>query len=211
MNKTLLLDIDGVLLRDKNLQGHVKNNCVRYVKEKIPACKNPEEMNKWLYLSHGHTGVGLSKVYGVDMSDFNEHVYDKHLMEHLSEIVHGTEFQLEAKEIHSLTYHGWKIGLFTNTPIQWARPVAHAISDEIFISCSGPYSEYLKPNPLAYEFFPKNRNYLYVDDSLKNLGATRTMEGWHPYYFSQSDVVEWCPTVKSISELCQIARLFDCE
>ena len=56
--KTLLLDIDGVVIRDKPLLDHVKNNCVAYVKEKLPKCKDPQETNRVLYLANGHTARG---------------------------------------------------------------------------------------------------------------------------------------------------------
>ena len=34
--KSLLLDIDGVVVRDKLLLSHVKENCVNYVASKLP-------------------------------------------------------------------------------------------------------------------------------------------------------------------------------
>lgn len=207
--KSLLLDIDGVLVRDKALLSHVKDNCVRYVQTKFPDSKNPEEINKMLYLAHGHTAVGLRHVYKMenDGYDFNSKVYDKKLLEHLSEVIYGTEFQREAKEIHSLISDGMNVTLFTNSPIEWAGPVARAISDEIHISCTNADSEFLKPDAAAYSFFPDNRNYMYVDDSLKNLGATRRMKNWQQLYFG-NDEVDWCPTVRTIHEVCHYARLF---
>jgi hypothetical protein len=209
MNKSLLLDIDGVIVRDKALLSHVKDNCVRYVQSKFPDSKNPEEINKMLYLAHGHTAVGLRHVYKMenDGYDFNSKVYDKNLLDHLSEVIHGTEFQREAKEIHSLISNGMNVTLFTNSPIEWARPVARAISDEICISCTNTSAEFLKPGAAAYASFPTNYDYLYVDDTLKNLGAIRNMKNWQPLYFG-NDEVDWCPTVRTIHEVCQIARLF---
>ena len=44
--KSLLLDIDGVIVRDKELEKHIKKNCVSYVKSKLPECKNPDETNR---------------------------------------------------------------------------------------------------------------------------------------------------------------------
>jgi len=190
MLKTLLLDIDGVLLRDKNLQNHVNANCNRYVQKKLPDCKDPEQF----YRKHGHTAVGLYKEFKIDTSDFNRFVYDKNLLEHLSEVIHGTEFQLEAKEIHSLFKYNWNISLFTNSPKMWATPVAIAISDEVNIA---PKGGYLKPDPRAYAVLEKNSKYLYIDDSLCNLEPAKTMKHWTAVHFSESS---------TIHEVCELAH-----
>ena len=110
----LRLDIDGVIVRDKLLLEHVKENCVRYVSAKLPECKSPREVNALLYHKHGHTARGLQRAFQVDTSDFNSKVYDKPLLKHLSEVLSTPEFQKDAERVHKLTHDGWKISLFTN-------------------------------------------------------------------------------------------------
>jgi len=201
VNKVLLLDIDGVLVRDRALLGHVRDKCVRYVKNKLPYAKNPGQINDVMYLSHGHTATGLKTIYGINTDDFNSYVYDKNVMSHLTEVVYGSEFQREAKEIHSLIETGTSVTLFTNAPHVWAKTVARAMSDNICIA----NNEYMKPNEHAYVHFPVSNDYLFVDDNLKNLGAVRRMNNWQPLYYGVDDV-EWCPTVRSIHEVCQIVQ-----
>jgi len=200
MYKSLLLDIDGVILRCPLLMDHVKDNCVKYVVSKLPHCKNPHETNRLLYLSHGHTALGLSKAFQIDTSDFNEKVYDKRLIEHLSEVIYGTEFQQDAKEIHNLTQKDWKVTLFTNSPAEWALPVARAISDNVFVDCAGSK---FKPDPARYAQFSKHMTHLYVDDSLKNLATVKFSPNWHCMYFNEGPDEDrlWCPQVSSIYEL----------
>lgn len=197
--KSLLLDVDGVLIRDKLLLNHVKDNCVRYVASKFPEAKNPSETNRHLYLSHGHTARGLNMVFKMDTSDFNEKVYDKRLMDHLSEVIYGTDFQQEAKEIHELTRNGWKVTLFTNSPIEWAGPIARAISDDVFVVTPG---EYMKPEVGAFMQFPPHHTHIYVDDSLKNLGTARWLKNWHCVYFNENEKENklWCPQVSTMWE-----------
>jgi len=202
MYKSLLLDIDGVLIRDKLLLEHVKDNCVRYVAAKMPECKSPANTNRLLYLGHGHTARGLQNVFQIDTSDFNEKVYDKRLMDHLAEVIYGTEFQHEAKEIHELTQKSdWKVTLFTNSPIQWAGPIARAISDNIYVDCGDSVLD-LKPDAGRYTNFSKHMTHLYVDDSLKNLGTARWLPNWHSVYFNEGPREDrlWCPQVSSIWE-----------
>jgi hypothetical protein len=198
--KSLLLDIDGVIVRDKLLLEHVKDNCVSYVQTKLPHCKDPRMTNNLLYLAHGHTAKGLTKVFGIDASDFNEKVYDKRLMDHLAEVIYGTDFQQEAKEVYELLDRGWYVTLFTNSPKEWASAVAQAIGNEINFVCPGE----LKPAAGAYTHFPKHHTHMFVDDSLKNLGTARWLPNWHPILFTenQRDPRSWCPQVQSIWEMC---------
>lgn len=211
--KSLLLDIDGVIVRDKLLLAHVKDNCAKYVAAKLPDCKNPRETNKHLYLSYGHTARGLQMVFKVDTSDFNQKVYDKSVMEHLAEVIYSPDFQEEVKEIHEITRNGWNVTLFTNSPIEWAGPVARAISDELYIKCAGPDASktYLKPEANFYTDFSKAQTHLFVDDSLKNLGTARWLPNWHPVYFNEEEKEPrlWCPQVGSIWEMCMYVNSVD--
>ena len=206
--KSLLLDIDGVIVRDKLLLSHVKENCVKYVESKLPEAKNPRDVNRVLHLSHGHTARGLNMVFKVDTSDFNEKVYDKSLMDHLAEVIYSTEFQEEAKEIHELTQNGWKVTLFTNSPIEWAGQVARAISDEVFVACPGPH---MKPEIPMYTQFPVHHMHIYVDDSMKNLGTARWLPNWQCVYFNEGEKEPrmWCPQVDNIWELLMYVNSVD--
>ena len=211
--KSLLLDIDGVIVRDRLLLEHVKDNCVKYVHAKLPEAKNPREVNKILYTTHGHTARGLQKAFQVDVSDFNEKVYDKRLLEHLAEVIYGTEFQQEAKEIYELTQKDWKVTLFTNSPIAWAGPVARAISDEVAVVCAASDAATcpLKPEAAMYTQFQKQLTHIYIDDSMNNLQTARWLPNWHPVLFNEDATANklWCPQVGSIWETCMFINTVD--
>lgn len=204
--KSLLLDIDGVLIRDKLLLAHVKDNCTKYVASKLPECKDPRETNRVLYLAHGHTARGLQKSFNVNTSDFNQQVYDKSVMDHLAEVIYSSDFQDEAKQIHEIAQRGWNVTLFTNSPIEWAGPIARAISDELYIKCAGPdlTNTHLKPEAKFYNDFSKSHTHIFVDDSPKNLGTARWLPNWHPVLFTDApkDPKMWCPQVDSFWEMC---------
>jgi hypothetical protein len=204
--KSLVLDIDGVLLRDKGLLDHVRHNCERYVKAKLPECKEPARVNRLLFNTCGHTARGLQTLFGVDASDFNKKVYDVPLRTRLWDVLSSSEFQKEAAEIHDFTQNGWRVTLFTNSPIEWAGEVGRAISDEVFVVCPGDNitDSPLKPEAMAYRDFAKHQTHIFVDDSLANLGTARFLPNWHPVYFSEYKggyKPKWCPTVGSIWEL----------
>lgn len=204
---TLLLDIDGVLVRDKLLLEHLKENCVRYVSTKLPECKTPKETNTLLYLAHGHTARGLQRVFNANVTDFNQKVYDTPLMNHLADVLVSKEFQKDAEDIHNLTTEGWNVKLFTNSPWIWASKVALAIGDNVAVTCPGnPNDSPLKPEPEAYMFADDTLN-IFVDDSLKNLGTARYLSNWKCVYFNEgpSENNLWCPQIGSIWELCLVA------
>jgi hypothetical protein len=209
MAKSLLLDIDGVIVRDPLLLQHVKNNCVEYVRTKLPECKDPIRTNEHLYLAHGHTARGLQMTFNTDTSDFHEKVYDKRLMDHLTEVIYGTDFQREAEIIHDFTRKGWDVSLFTNAPEQWATPIALAIGDTIGIKCAGPdaSTSHFKTDSSFYKGFPGNPHF-YVDDSLKNLGAARFLPNWRAIHFTEGpkERRSWCPQIGSIQELALFLR-----
>jgi hypothetical protein len=216
--KTLLLDIDGVIIRDKPLLKHVSDNCVQYVATKLPHAKNPAESNRLLYLGNGHTARGLERTFKIDASDFNEKVYTKQLINHLYEVIYGNEFQQDAKEIHEIVKSGWNVTLFTNSPYEWAGPIASAIDTTgINIVCpSRDWSKaHFKPEAGAYINFPKDVSYVFVDDSLKNLGTSRWLPNWKSVYFCEDKHLntnpEWCPTIGSIWELGLFVNSIDQE
>lgn len=213
--KSLVLDIDGVLVRDKALLRHVKDNCVAYVQSKLPESKTAKETNRILYLAHGHTARGLQSVFGIDASDFNEKVYDKKLMDHLWSVLSSTEFQQDAKEIHDLSRRDWNVTLFTNAPQVWAAATAMAIGDNVKYICPGNdvTKSPLKPEAAAYKQFGTHHLNIYVDDSLKNLGTARWLPNWKPVYYSEEpkDHNLWCPTVSSIWEMLLFVNSVDHE
>ena len=208
--KNLILDIDGVVLRSPLLLAHVQDNCVKYVASKLPEAKNPRDVNRVLYMTHGHTARGLSKAFQIDTSDFNEKVYDKRVLDHLAEVIYGTEFQQEAKEISEFTKKGWNVTLFTNAPAIWGGRVARAISDQVYLRCPGDnlMTSHIKPEARAYADFSRVQTHVFVDDSLKNLSTARWLHNWHPIHFGDESNT-WCPTIGSIWELCMFLDTAD--
>ena len=214
--KSLVLDIDGVLIRDRRLLDHVRHNCVRYVAKKLPECKDPAYTNHLLFATAGHTARGLQNSFGIDTSDFNKEVYDVPLRSRLWDVLSSTEFQRDADDIHELMRNGWKVTLFTNSPIEWAGQVAHAISDEVCVVCpsSDVVTSPLKPEATAYTNFAKHHTHIFVDDSLTNLVTARWLPNWHPVHFNPDrhlggDEPDWCPAVGSIWEVCLFANSAD--
>ena len=200
---SLILDIDGVLIRDKALLGHVKRNCVRYVQHKMPEVKNPEFMNQVLYENFGHTGKGMRRAHKINTEDFNKFVYDKKVHDHLWTVLAGNEFQKDAEDIHSLIKEGWSVKLFSNSPLEWSLPVASAISDEVMVVYN---DRLLKPDIEAYTQFSDKQKHVFVDDNLRNLMPAWWLLNWETVHFSDNKLAKCTTTLSSIQELAMYLR-----
>jgi len=199
----LLLDCDGVVVRDRLLMAHVKHNATHYVQHKIPDCKDPADVNNIMSLVYGHTARGIENGFKIDASDYNSYVYDKSLMNHLADVLEGPNFQKDAEIINEIINDGWDVTLFSNAPVEWLWPTALSISD--MVKCK---SVKYKPETHAYDWFD-DKNNIYVDDSLKNLGAIRKRSNWKPIHFNEEtrDKNLWCPQVSSMTELRNILNV----
>lgn len=195
MRKTLLLDVDGVLIRDRVLLNHVKSSVVRYVRTKISKDSNPTQVNNFLYKTYGHTAIGLEKEYGVDASDFDHRVYTPHVLDHLYDFLDTTEFQRDANFVREIIDKGHPVELFSNSPLVWSLPVALAIDTKI------KTGTYMKPNTESYMKFDPLSEYIFVDDKMCNLMPVLFLENWVPVHFSDQVESKFVKTISSLEEL----------
>lgn len=182
--KSLILDVDGVLVRDRLLLEHVKSNAVDYVRSKLPKAPEPARVNRVLYNRYGHTATGLNKAFGFDVSDFNEKVYDKRLIDHLWSVLSGSDFQEDAEIINDIAKSGWDVTLFSNSPLVWTLPVRAAISDQVKIEFE---DDFHKPDIRAYMSFDNTKTHLFVDDKEINLRTINYMGNWVPVLYSENE------------------------
>lgn len=198
-NKVLLLDIDGVLVRDPLLLQHVKYNVIDYVRTKLPEAKNPARVNSILYKTYGHTARGLKRSFKIDASDFDEKVYDKKLIDHLWSVITTNDFQQDAKIINEIEASGWDVQLFSNSPLEWSIPVLQVIGGG---TKNFKDHRHLKPSLAAYAKFSTKNRYLFVDDTLINLYAAKIFPNWTPIHYCENKVKPAdFPMVGSIWEL----------
>jgi hypothetical protein len=193
---TLLLDIDGVLIRDKVLLDHVKHNIVKYVYKKVPSNNSPHKLNNLLYRAYGHTAVGLKKEYGVDTRDFDYRVYTPQVLDHLDDFLDTREFQNDAEIVRNILSMGWNVELFSNSPLVWSEPVKYAI-DSTRIKNGGVYE---KPKIDTYLKFDPFHKYVFVDDKVCNLLPTLFLDNWKQIHFGRGGG-QFMDRVSSMEEL----------
>lgn len=180
MSPHLLLDIDGVLIRDYVLLDHVKSNIVRYVSKKLPGMKRHEKINNLLYKAYGHTGIGIKEEFGLDTRDFDEFVYNRYLIAHLYDHIQNDEkFKQDALTLQRICDFT-SVSFFSNAPLNWTEPIREAIDLRIK-NTSGN----LKPKLESYLKFSSDKKFVFVDDKIGNLVPTAMLGNWTPIQYSE--------------------------
>lgn len=196
----LLLDFDGVVLRNHPIYAHVSQRCQVYAQKFIPI-RNPIKMrqvNQELYEAYGHTVLGLKAMgYPADLQEFNHFVYGNIDIKTLYDV----------KETHAKDIVGFKemmktvkgeadhveVRLFTNAPDVWCSTIFELMGIEQ-IAKVNVNGQYLKPDPASYEVverkFPNERNIIFVDDKLVNLRSIAKRPTWHKILYTGGDATD---------------------
>ncbi len=189
----LLLDIDGVLIRDHVLLDHVKHNIIKYVNRKLPGTPPSAKINSLLYRAYGHTAKGLQKEFGIDTRDFDFYVYNPKVINHLYDFLDSSEEFHE--DVKLLRKCGREIELFSNAPLAWSDAVREAIG------LTERPSVYSKPDIESYLAVDNGEPVTFVDDKMCNLMPALFFPNWTPIHFSERKETEFIKTVTSINEI----------
>ena len=196
MSGRLLLDIDGVLIRDHVLLDHVKHNIIKYVNKKLPGTPPSAKINNLLYRAYGHTAKGLQREFGVDTRDFDFYVYNPKVINHLYDFLDSSEEFRE--DVKSLRKCGREIELFSNAPLEWSEAVREAIGRDVVNVKPKVYS---KPDIESYLAVDDGEPVTFVDDKLCNLMPALFFPNWTLVHFSEKPETEFIKTIHSVSSI----------
>ena len=195
----LILDVDGVVIRDPLLMAHMQHNVTEFVRKKLPQSKQPHKAAHVLYKKYGHTALGL----GVSVKEFEDEVFDHSLISHLHTVLDSDTFQRDLVYLRPLCKE-YDVRLFSNSPLIWTLPIASEFRAPVKIHKN---HQFVKPDPRAYDMFPKTIPKYFVDDSLLNLRTADGLPLWKCIHFSDTVGTEFL-TVQSVLELAlQLRRL----
>lgn len=212
VNKSLLLDFDGVVFKKHRLHDVVGYRCEQFVKKYININHHPtlKEMNKSLYESTGHTLSGMHKLgYDISFEDFNKYVYK------------DIDYRKELSELHSYHYRDinsmrklmknykdvYDIKIFSNAPDEWCNNISWILFGIMIPTTYNYTGNILKPNSQCYELIEKNINqeeYIFVDDKINNLINTPQNGKWHNIWMNPDT-----PVMKINSNTTLIRNLED--
>lgn len=196
----ILLDFDGVVLRNNNINKIIEEKSIDFVQNQLNLSHSKSyNINKRLYKQYGHTACGIAKIKNKNIKnmvlDYNNFIFENISFNDISSYL--TEFDRDRIE-YLVNNKKYKLGLFTNTPISWCENILSCLgidvnmlfnSDNIFTSDLG----YLKPESEAYNNVEKNLScdeiIHFIDDSSINLIPIKNKKNWIPY-LSNSDEID---------------------
>jgi len=195
----LLIDVDGVLLRDKGLLNYVSNKCVSFVRKysnpKLATYNEAKLVNKSLYSNYGHTLRGMHKVWQKEYQEdslqqlylesynaFNDIVYDSDSIDNLHSYMKSVEFFEQSQKIVELCLEckskDIPVMMFSNAPFKWCEPVAMKLEN---IYGEGIFQDIITPGNIAFHPYlhkPDKQLYVNVEEqvqqSLQGSSKTKT-------------------------------------
>jgi len=184
----LLLDFDGVILRNKKLSDYQVRRSAEFVKKHVPLpFKDCYNINKQYYPEYGHTVIMVNNLFNkrTTLEEYNEFVYNKKQLAGLvldpPSFEHGNAFNMFANEN---TY------IFSNAPEEWVGHFSEMLELNIK-NCICPRTlEDLKPLPRVYSALNarfSGQKIVFVDDSKKNLRPVSNYANWKTMHFTAAD------------------------
>jgi FMN phosphatase YigB (HAD superfamily) len=212
----LVLDVDGVVVREKALLRRIGHNCSKFVQATSTRPISIDEatkLNNQYYKAYGHTLRALNEIKKpsykskLDLEHmFIETVYDKSTLSQLSEYLSGPIFIDNMSGFNQVAMickeNNIPLYLFSNAPDVWCGKVAEKLQtmygvyiDDVF--SGNTMNMLIKPDITAYDHVKQNiRNssdvnkVLFVDDSLINLLPVKRDPFWIPLWFKPEDMRE---------------------
>lgn len=222
MQKTLLLDFDGVILRHDRATKYIVSRSEKFANKflKMMTQSDLQRVNREIYRVSGHTSLGLQKLgYENTISDFNDHVYSNIDYESLFQ---DPSLQLSNRrdidtliDLKNSCFHNdVDIRLFSNAPHVWCQEILRRMSPLLSMSSFDEdlTSDLVKPDPRVYagieERYPGSRLY-FVDDKLENLIPVCDNPRWVKILLDDQHMHK-CKSFKNlivITDICQIKEI----
>lgn len=207
ITKTLLLDMDGVILHQPNIHRFVSIRATSFVrtslKDIIPdmSFHHAETINKHLYSTYGHTLIGLNKVFDLNKTneEFNQYVYDDVTMNYVPNFQDDITLNKRANDIRKLLEKCKKnnipVYIFSNAPIKWCKMIVNMMklsidSDKIWGSDHLLFTEQQLMKPMPHLYYKiddilqhryhmgNNIETVFIDDSMINISSSIQIKDW---------------------------------
>ena len=195
---TLLLDFDGVMLKDKSLMNYQLRRSAKFVQKHsylpLSVC---EKINAQYYPHFGHTVMMINKLFNKNttLEEYNDFVFASDRLQRLNKLytkeaqAHLSDFE-KIFEYANTNNMSWFI--FTNAHRDWVKNFTSFDDDKLIWPCT---LDVLKPKLAAYDrvesMFSANEKFIFVDDSRGNLLIPEHRPNkWKPIHFTKEDTAE---------------------
>lgn len=224
----ILLDFDGVVLKNHPSHRYVAKQCEAFVQKYIKSkdAHVIHTVNKGLYQSSGHTVLGLRKMgYDVSFDEFNDYVYSKvkycrvfdYLYRyHTQDCQELMEFCERYKRItkYGPLHDALGIYIASNAPDEWCFNILENMGIDMSIIQRDGFSSYgyVKPQSEFYDIV-RNRidadKYIFVDDSISNLLPIANDDQWTSCWMIGDGSGDIVNITKNMYKINKLSDVFD--
>lgn len=197
--QVLLLDFDGVILRNRNLMAYQAQKSAKFVQHHTHLHRDTcERINQKWYPHFGHTVTMLNEVFHkrVALAEYNSYVFNPVAIKRLNNLVDNETaetFRAYEKVFEACLERGWDWRVFTNAHVDWvmhfSNLFASSITEDKIIWPK--YTTEMKPYEDAYAnceaMMPDAAMFLLVDDSPTNLVHPKNRIKWVPLQWGMND------------------------
>ena len=204
----LLLDVDGVLIRNDRILNSIVKRAELFVSKYAPPNVDIVKFNRSLREIHSHTVFGLQnecKLTDITIDEFNEFVYTPEILDSLWSYLKGDDFSYTKENLNRIDSPTY---LFSNAPLVWTSPVAEILNidpQNILVPKSGlkPYRSVYDEVYIKVAETVENPYLVFLDDSVVNLVPLNGSTIWKPIYYSERE----CCSIKGIDTINDICQL----
>lgn len=183
-NSNLLLDFDGVVIRNERIAAIIKDKSESFIAKKYNLTKSQSaRVNRVFYKTHGHTAIGVDpENYKQHVLEYNDYVFSELDYSRLRAYITPTD----VRSLRNVVSLKRRYGLFTNAPISWCENMCVLAHVDLydFIDPSRCFTSdegLIKPKKDVYDHVEEStlENLIYfIDDSAINLEAVRDRDRW---------------------------------
>lgn len=218
MQRALLLDMDGVITRSPRISHIVQDRVCSFVSNRLHMCHHKaRRVNEHLYNQFGHTLIGMQKLYdpSITLTDFCSYVYDKRFLNTIEPSVEELKtFNLFLEKVKDKQV---PVYIFSNANKDWCVHMLQTDTIPI-ISCDhfifddrAAPDVCLKPNLCTYlkvMKYLKAQNYIFVDDSIKNLLPIISHKNWKAVWMNNCPINKENIDSVSLHTINELDQLF---
>lgn len=204
--RALLLDFDGVVLRNHKIHRYVGNVCTRVLSQKAKLdYATAKDVNSRWYPIYGHSSFIIDKKYGIPCSvkEFNDLVYEKYMdfdlvqqMLSPQDIVYAHQFAdvidtcaPDTTFLFSNANDRWCANLMSMLGIQGAIPTSRYLCSDNLEALKPSNKSYSNAENHVRRAFPDVTQFVGVDDQAKNVRGMCKRRDWIGIYYTPS----WTP------------------
>jgi len=200
MSSVLLLDFDGVVLRNKQLSLYQSRRSAKFLQKHthlpLATCI---KLNNEYYPKYGHTVLMVNHIFrkNTTLEEYNEYVFDKHHLNRLNNLVcERSVDQIKGfKDVfNTCAANDMDWAIFSNANINWVLHFSKlgGLEDVTDRKIIYPQTlDMLKPKKKAYDnienIYSQCCTIVFVDDSSINLEEPEKRDNWIPIHFKTND------------------------